>query len=101
MKKRVAFAVFCVLLAASLLLSQTNGPTASNLGGKPGVTGGFLESGGVSSGAAGSAERGIDNAIAIGSTIAGAVDTIVLCVRPIAGSTDVDVEGALSWREVQ
>ena len=63
--------------------------------------GGFVESGGVQMGNSGSGERGIDNAILLGSTIAGVVDTIVLCVRPIAGSTNVDVEGSLTWREVQ
>ncbi len=28
------------------------------------------------------------------------VDSIVLAVRPIGGSTNVDVEGSLTWREI-
>ena len=64
------------------------------------ITGGFLESGGVQAGYSGSGSAGIDNAIRLGSLIDGTLDEIVLCVRPIGGSTAVDVEGSLTWREV-
>lgn len=63
-------------------------------------TGGFIESGGIQAGSAGSDSAGIDNAILLGSLIDGTVDSMVLCVRPIGGSADVDVEGSLTWREI-
>jgi hypothetical protein len=64
------------------------------------IGGGFIESGGSAVGANGSASAGLENALLLGSKIDGTVDTLVLCARPIAGSTDVDVEGALTWREI-
>jgi len=54
------------------------------------INGGFVESGGNQAGANGS----------LSSTIAGVSDEIVLCARPVARSTGVDIEGALSWREL-
>ena len=69
------------------------------------VTGGFcLGSGLFSSGAnnvSGSTSKDLNNAILLGSTIAGVVDEIVLCVRPIAGATNADVEGTITWREIR
>lgn len=65
------------------------------------LDGGFLESGGQQSGNAGSTSSGINNAIRLGSLIDGTVDEIVLCARPIAGSTNVDAEASLTWRELQ
>lgn len=76
------------------------GATANTVTGGYKLTGGFAESGGVQVGSAGSDSRGIDNALLLGSTISGAVDTIVLAVRPIGGAVDVDVEGSLTWREI-
>lgn len=76
------------------------GATANTVTGGYDITGGFIESGGVAQGRSGSGERGIDNAILLGSLIDGTVDTIVLCARPIAGSSAVDVEGSLNWREL-
>ena len=76
------------------------GATANTVTGGLDLTGGFVESGGVPSGAAGSVSRGIENALLLGSLIDGTVETLVLCVRPIAGSTNVDVEGSLNWREM-
>lgn len=64
------------------------------------IVGGFLESGSPGLGGAGSTDKGINNAIRLGSLIDGTQDTIVLCVRPINGSTAVDVEGSLTWREI-
>lgn len=74
------------------------GATANTVTGGIDIAGGFAESGGVQSGNAGSDSRGIDNAILLGSDINGVRDTLVLCARPIGGSTNVDVEGSLSWR---
>ena len=62
--------------------------------------GGFFETGTAAVGTAGSTEKSLDNAIHLGSKIDGTVDEIVLCVRPIAGSVNVDVEGSLTWREL-
>lgn len=76
------------------------GALANTVTGGLEITGGFLNSEGVASGGAGSGSRELDNAILLGSKIDGTVDEIVLCVRPIAGSTNVDVEGMLNWREL-
>ena len=61
---------------------------------------GFIESGGNAAGAAGSSDKGLNNAILLGSLIDGTVDTIVLCARPIGGSSVVDAEGSMVWREL-
>lgn len=76
------------------------GATANTVTDGIDINGGFIESGGVTSGSAGSDSRGLANAIYLGSKIDGTVDTLVLCVRPIAGSTNVDIEGSLTWREL-
>ena len=76
------------------------GATANTVTGGVDLNGGFVESSGVAAGAAGSDSRGLVNALYLGSKIDGTVDEIVLCVRPIAGSTNVDVEGCLTWREL-
>lgn len=52
------------------------------------------------SGSSGSSDKGIDNAIRLGSTIAGVTDTLVLCARPIGGSSNTDIEGSITWREI-
>lgn len=76
------------------------GATANTITGGYQFTGGVVESGGVAAGGAGNASRGIDNALLLGSLIDGTVDELVLCVRPIGGSSNVDVEGTLNWREI-
>jgi len=76
------------------------GATANTVTGGYTITGDYVESAGNAGGGAGAGSDGIENAILLGSTIAGVVDTIVLCVRPIGGSSNVDVEGSLTWREV-
>lgn len=62
--------------------------------------GGFGESGGVQSGRVGTTSQGIKNLLRLGSKIDGTVDEIVLCVRPIAGSTAIDIEAAITWQEL-
>lgn len=61
---------------------------------------GFVESGAQQSGSAGSVSANLTNALRLGSLIDGTRDQIVLGVRPIASSTDVDVEGSITWREL-
>lgn len=48
----------------------------------------------------GRVDKGITNALRLGSTIAGVVDTMVLCVRPVGGSSNTDIEGSITWREI-
>ena len=48
----------------------------------------------------GQTEKGIENARRIGANIAGVADTLVLCVRPIMGATNVDIEGTTTRREI-
>ncbi len=69
------------------------------------ITGGTnIDSGYVATGAGASAssadDDSPDNALRLGSTIAGVQQTIVLCARPINGATAVDVEGGITWREL-
>lgn len=85
---------------ANSAVQVATGTATSTVTGGTDITGGFLESGGVPSGGAGSKREGIDNAIRIGSTISGTTDQIVLCARPIAGSSNVDIEGSMTWREL-
>jgi hypothetical protein len=77
-----------------------SGATANTVTGGYQIGGGFAESGGVQVGAGGSDSKAIDNAILLGSKIDGTLDSIVLCVRPIGGSSNVNVEGSLTWREI-
>ena len=48
----------------------------------------------------GSSGENLDDALTLGAKIDGTVDEIVLCVRPIGGSSSIDVEGSLTWREL-
>lgn len=68
------------------------------------VTGGTPIGGGIASSAQkGSADtEEVGSALRLGVAIDGTtLDTIVLCVRPIGGSTNIDVEGSITWRELQ
>lgn len=65
------------------------------------IAGGFIESGGQGNNPiGGSASSETQNAIRLGSQIDGTRDELVLCFRPIAGTTAADVEGAIYWREL-
>lgn len=81
-------------------VQTAKGATANEVSNGYKIAGGFAESGGVQGGNAGSGGADVNNAILLGSTIAGVVDTIVLAVRPIGGSSNVDIEGSLVWREL-
>lgn len=66
------------------------------------ITGGTVMSGGMvkaSNQGAGSTARDLDNALRLGSSIAGTVDEIVLAARPLAAST-ASFEGSIAWREI-
>jgi len=64
------------------------------------IDSGFAESGGRQAGNVGSTQANVTNALKLGSLIDGTPDEIVLCVTPVGGSTNVDVEGSLTWREL-
>ena len=76
------------------------GATANVVTGGEIIAGGHLESGANQSGAAGSKGQPLDNALILGSAIDGTLDEIVLCAMPIGGSSGVDIEGSLTWREL-
>ena len=76
------------------------GALANTITGGYDITGGFTESGGQQAGAAGSSASALNNAILLGSKIDGTPDTMVLCLRPINGSTGVDAEASMTWREL-
>lgn len=61
------------------------------------VTGGtMMDSGQVASSQ--SLGAALENALALGSTIAGVADQIVLCVRPFGGQADI--QASITWREL-
>ncbi len=67
------------------------------------VTGGTIITGGLSSSAfkGGTAiAQAVENALRLGADISNVVDEIVLCIRPVGGSTDLDIEGTITWREL-
>ena len=76
------------------------GATANTLTNGILIAGGYIESGNVSTGNAGSGAYGVPSALKLGASIAGALDTIVLAIRPIAGASNVDAEGTIQWREL-
>jgi hypothetical protein len=68
-------------------------------GGTPIGAPGYAEAGGFLNGSAGSAAALQDNALKLGALIDGTMDEIVLCARPIADSSAVELEGQLVWKE--
>lgn len=66
------------------------------------VTGGIPIAGGfLTSAVKGGADTvGLENALKLGVDLNGVTDQIVLCAKPIQGSSNVDVEGSLTWREL-
>lgn len=76
------------------------GVTANTVTGGYAVASGFIESGGPQSGSAGSVSRDLETSLKLGSLIDGTSDTVVLCITPVGGSTNVDIEGSLTWREL-
>ncbi len=65
------------------------------------ITGGTVQTGGYfSTDKKGGSEGGaIPNELILGAKIDGTVDELVLAVRPVGGSSVVNVEGSITWRE--
>lgn len=62
------------------------------------ITGGYAETGGGNQGGSAS-ESDFRTTQALGASIAGTRDTVVLAFRPIGGASVADVEGGLAWLE--
>lgn len=77
------------------------GATANTITGGTVLIGGFIETGTGSSGVASASQSTESNELIPGSFIDGTPQTVVLCIRPVNGSTSVDVEGSLNWIEDQ
>ncbi len=73
------------------------GATANTVTGGTVLAGGYFTT--TQKGGATGAEE-FEESLRLGAAIDGTVDEIVLAVRPVGGSTNLDVEGSLSWREV-
>jgi hypothetical protein len=76
------------------------GTNANTVSGGYLLSSGYSNSGGNQTGAAGSISSSISNALKLGSTISGTSDSFVLCARPIGGSSAVDVEASITWKEL-
>lgn len=74
------------------------GATANTVTVGTDLAGGFFNSGQGNS--AGNISSGISSALSLGSLIDGTVDEIVLCATPLTGSTNTDIFGSLTWREL-
>lgn len=60
---------------------------------------GGIELAGSGSAKGGRGDRGINNARRIGSAIDGTVDTLVLCVTPIFGASNIDINASIDLKE--
>lgn len=76
------------------------GATTNTVTGGKLIQHGFSESAGNSAGGAGSAGFNIKNTLKLGASIDGTRDQIVLCAKPIGGSTAVEIEGGMTWQEL-
>lgn len=63
------------------------------------VTGGTLINSGYGSQSA-AVDNILINSLNLGSTISGTADSIVLCVSPVGGSTNLDIYSSITWREL-
>lgn len=88
-------------LANSAVQTAPGGAALTVTGGTS-IAGGFIESGSAAGkgSTGGSTTLELNNALRLGSKIDGTRDVFVLCFRPIAGTVNADVEGALFWREL-
>jgi hypothetical protein len=82
---------------SAVQVARGSGNTNTVTDGTP-TGGGFLAAGGGGLGK-GADSKVLMNELALGAAIDGTRDTLVLCFRPVGGSTAVDVEGSLTWRE--
>ena len=78
-------------------VETATGATANTVTGGIEITGDFSSS--AFKGGTAIAES-VENALRLGADISNVVDEIVLCVRPVGGSTALDVEGSITWREL-
>lgn len=90
---------FSYVAETSSVVEIARGAAANTVTGGVLIAGGYVESGGPATGGSGSAREELSNALRLGASIAGVADRVVLAIRPIAGSTSVDAEGMLTWRE--
>ncbi len=77
-------------------IESATGATANTVTGGTIITGGMASNdrfGGITLSSA------IPNALRLGADISNNVDEIVLCIRPIGGDTNLDIEGSITWRE--
>ena len=81
-------------------IEVARGATANTVTGGYKFASGFFNSAGVQGGGAGSVSSSLNNAIKLGTLIDGTRDYFVLAVRPVGGSSNTDVEGSLTWREI-
>lgn len=81
---------------ANSSVQTAKGATANTVTNGHKVAGGFAQSG--KDGGLSTTE--LSNALMLGADIAGVVDELVLCFRPIGGVSAADVEGAITWREL-
>ena len=77
----------------SAIMTAT-GALANTITGGTVITGGF----GAATKDGGTEKGALLNALRLGSNIAGTVDEIVLCVRPL--SANANIQGSLTWREL-
>jgi len=85
---------------ANSSVQYAKGATANTVSGGTKVWAGYIESGSPSQGASGSAAAELNNALRLGCSIDGVPTSMVLVVRPVGGSSAIDVEGAFVWREL-
>jgi len=82
-------------LGSDAAINYATGATANTVSGGTALAGGF----GTSDNKGSAVFQSIDNALRLGSTISGTADTIVLCIRPVGGSTALTVEGGINIRQ--
>ncbi len=80
-------------------VQTATGATANTVTGGTILSGGFAESGSATFGHGGT-DSVILNALRLGAAIDGTPDEIVLCWMPTGGTSTGEVEGSISWREL-
>ncbi len=89
--------VFTYVSKTNSALQTVLGATANTVTNGTIITGGFASSaqkGGTT------IAQAVENALRLGASIAAVPDEIVLCVRPVGGSSGIDIEGSITWREL-
>lgn len=77
-------------------IQSAKGAAANTVTGGTEITGAFSES--AQKGGPSIPEE-VKSLRKLGATIDGVVDEIVLCVRPVNGSINLDIEGSITWRQ--